>query len=82
MFLRNRVGLTPTFDHQQLMMQLFSVETVAKGALFYAQNPIKEETVARVDVGLFYLEDRSAVTRKRLKGNGVKDAIAWVIVRV
>lgn len=58
------------------------METVAKGALFYAQNPIKEETVARVDVGLFYLEDRSAVTGQRLKGDRVEDAIAWVIVRV
>jgi hypothetical protein len=64
------------------MMQLFRVETVAKGALFYAENPIKEETVARVDVGLFYLEDLSAVTRQRLKGDGVEDAIAWPIVRV
>ena len=63
------------------MMHCVRVETVAKGALSYAQNPVKEETVARVDLGLTYLEDRTP-TGIPLKGDRVKEAIAWVVVRV
>ncbi|KAJ5300284.1 hypothetical protein N7508_007527 [Penicillium antarcticum] len=57
-----------------------AAETVARGALYYAQNPVKEETVARVDLGLTYLEDRSPRGRP-LGGDRVEEAIAWVIVR-
>ncbi|KAJ5249575.1 hypothetical protein N7524_011891 [Penicillium chrysogenum] len=51
-----------------------------KRALRYARNPSKEVTMARVDVGLSYLEDRTPSGRP-LGGDRVKDAIGWVILK-
>lgn len=54
---------------------------MAKGALYYAQHPVAEVTVARENIGLTYLEDQSP-TGRPLGGDRVDEGVGWVYKQV
>ena len=66
---------------RQLTTFSFRVGTIDWGALSFPESPIEQDSFAKENVGIAYLDTLSA-SGNPLKGDKVKTGIAWLIEKV